>query len=325
MNLIQRYVQTVIAFLPAKQQAEVAQELTSHIMDMVADSQNESDEATIQILESLGSPRKLADSYLNRSNYLIGPRYFGVYHKILKIVLFAISVAFTVVFAVRIVFSETITWTTFLEYIATLFNGGMIGFAYVTFIFSMLERYEVKLDEDNEDTVWRVSQLSTDVQVDKTNLFENLFELVFTTALLFIINFHPAILSFPQVDGLSNSVIPLFNESMRASWIGLINVWLLIGVLRAIVTSVKQLGSKRLLYLTLFLDGLGLIVFLIIVFTQEVINPNFAAHIVPGNEALVMLFQRGSQIVVFAIIAMSGYELLSSGLKLIKYKHVKLF
>ena len=78
-------------------------------MDMVADSQNESDEATIQILESLGSPRKLADSYLNRSNYLIGPRYFGVYHKILKIVLFAISVAFTVVFAVRIVFSETIT------------------------------------------------------------------------------------------------------------------------------------------------------------------------------------------------------------------------
>jgi hypothetical protein len=81
-NLIERYVYAVISRLPEKEQREVEKELRANIYDMLPEG---ADEREVEnVLYKLGEPSILAEEYRQSPGYLISPRLYREYIKILK-------------------------------------------------------------------------------------------------------------------------------------------------------------------------------------------------------------------------------------------------
>jgi hypothetical protein len=322
MNLIQIYVSEVIKYLPRQLKDEVKKELTSLIMDMIEES--EGDEKAIQsILENMGSPKDLADRYLNKEKSLIGPRYYDTYIMIVKIVMFALALAFTITFAMKLIFSQEITGWTILEYPLSLFNAAIMGFAYVTIIFALIERNQVKIeDEDLVAKSWSVKDLPKESVELPTHRLENIFEIGFVSILMFIINFQPQIIgiysSLTSGSQTSWTVTPLLNDVTRSVWIIWINVWLIFMLVSGVIKSIYRLDAKHRILLSTFFDFLALIMFVFIMATQKIFVDNIAGLIAPGNEAFELLVNRGSFTLLVVILTLSMFDILRKLIKVLK-------
>ncbi len=90
MKLIERYVYDVTRRLPEATREEVKLELTANINDML--SENPTEEEIKDVLETLGHPRLLANSYRDEARFLISPEWMDEYWMVLKIVLIVLGV-----------------------------------------------------------------------------------------------------------------------------------------------------------------------------------------------------------------------------------------
>lgn len=143
-QLIERYVYDVTRRLPESQREEVKKELKANIQDMLPENPNE--EQIKEVLQSLGHPRVLANSYRETKHYLISPEWMDDYLFVLRIVLIILGIIglltgligtlvnpeSTGVFAI---FAEVIGKT-----IASIIESLFSGFAIVTLIFIGIER-----------------------------------------------------------------------------------------------------------------------------------------------------------------------------------------
>src|SRR6187455_2593768 len=105
MDLVDRYVQAVRQHLPAKQQDDIANELTEDIVSEMSDKQEELGRPLTEaeqeaILKQYGHPYVLAMRY-RPQQYLIGPSLFQFYVPALKIAL-ALAFAVQVVIALSV-------------------------------------------------------------------------------------------------------------------------------------------------------------------------------------------------------------------------------
>jgi hypothetical protein len=120
MEQITIYVSEVIRYLPQKSQSEIKKELTTNILDMVdeltAGGISEKD-AVASVLSKMGNPRLLADQYLDKKAYLIGPRYYPTYLMIAKIVSGAVALGITIALSVQYMFDNGV-----LREIVPIFN-----------------------------------------------------------------------------------------------------------------------------------------------------------------------------------------------------------
>ncbi|MDQ0230864.1 hypothetical protein J2S19_002121 [Metabacillus malikii] len=85
MNIMNLYIQEVVRRLPEKGREDIALELKSTIEDMLPDEYSEQDVKAV--LATLGNPRDLANNYLDRPKFLIGPNYYDVYMNLLKMII----------------------------------------------------------------------------------------------------------------------------------------------------------------------------------------------------------------------------------------------
>ena len=92
-TLTERYITATIRSLPATAQADVRAELEASIADAVEArvEQGEPREAAEHaVLTELGDPGVLAAGYADRPLHLIGPRYFLVWWRLLKLLLWIV-------------------------------------------------------------------------------------------------------------------------------------------------------------------------------------------------------------------------------------------
>ncbi|MBS3991410.1 MAG: hypothetical protein KGZ51_04995 [Erysipelothrix sp.] len=296
MKLVNIYIEECVKYLPRRLKEDVRLELKSELEEMIEVAMNEHDEeqAVKLTLESMGSPKHLADQYLNKQGYLIGPRYFDIYSKILKIVLLAMSIAFTVTYATKAFFTPQLEIWIIFEFLASLFNASIIAFAYVSAIFYIIERFEVKLDDkDLKDDTWTIKGLPSSVQDLPHHPVEHIFEIGFVFVAFFFINFQAHLIGVYFQSAQEWVITPILNELTRSSWIGLMNVWLLLLLLSGVIKAIVRLPRKVRLQGSIILDGLALVMFIIMVFTQSLINPNLAQSIAPGNEVFALMISRG--------------------------------
>ena len=322
MKNVEIYVSEVVKYLPRQLRDEVKTELLSQIMDMVEESEGD-EKAVNAILESMGSPKTLADRYLNKEKSLIGPRYYDTYMMIVKIVMFALAIAFSVTFAIKLIFSDNFTFWMILEYPMSLLNAAIMGFAYVTIIFAFIERNQVKTDDiDLNQKPWTIDDLPKESIDSPTHRFENIFEIGQVTILMFVINFQPQLIgiysSIVNQGETTWTVTPLLNEITRGSWIIWVNAWLIMLLISGVIKAIFRLGKKqRLLYSSLF-EFIALVIFMFIVITQKVIVDNVAGLIAPGNASFEQLVNRGSLVLLIVILTLSLFEIIRKVLKAIK-------
>ena len=144
MELVERYIYSVIQKLPQPQRKDIADELRGLIEDMLdervgADHPKESD--IKEVLLELGNPRDLADKYRGEKKYLIGPELFDTYALILKIMVIVISSLIGVGFIIQMIMNPTSLLDSFIDMIISFVIALPMTFGWTTFSFAIGEHF----------------------------------------------------------------------------------------------------------------------------------------------------------------------------------------
>lgn len=196
MKLIDLYIDELRQYLPPKNREDVLQEIRSTLMDMVEDrtpsgQDAPSDDIIKAVLKEYGAPRAVARQY-NRHQYLIGPRLYPTYLKVLRIALPIVAAVSLVVFFAALIslnsmesgMLETV-FTRFAGIFSSLFTAAMI----ITFIFAVLERTtpeDWRLDSPEE---WAPDDLLKREAVERINIPGVAVEITMAVAFIVFLNF----------------------------------------------------------------------------------------------------------------------------------------
>ena len=89
-TLTDRYLAATLRTVPTPRREEIASELRASIEDMIEDRAGSGQDATVaerEVLTELGNPDLLAARYADRRLQLIGPTYYLVWLRLLKLLL----------------------------------------------------------------------------------------------------------------------------------------------------------------------------------------------------------------------------------------------
>lgn len=247
-NLIERYVAAVIQQLPEDERTEVAKELRSNIYDMLSDQP--SDNEIIEVLQSMGSPTKLAEQYRQNPRYLISPQVYDEYIRLLKLLVPIVGIITAIVGAVSgfiEVFQQAGSQVNRILQVMlqTGIQSGVSGilqtFVWTTAGFVIAERSGIL--NNRKQKAWTIEELpplTAEKLIPVSDpVAEMITTIVFSAFLLFgALNLYPMVFSNNSSVFLS---IPLFSQSFV---IFLIPV-LIIGVLLTLIVSVLKLIDRR--------------------------------------------------------------------------------
>ena len=170
--LLDRYLLGVRRALTGKKREDIAAEIESSLLDRLEErfsGDQEISEAQVkEVLQEMGSPRKLASSFEPQRS-LIGPRLLPAYLLVLRIVVPVVVGALTLSIIIEFLTggldSSAIP---ILEYLGTLWNGAFSAAAFVTLTFAIIERVneEKEIEELKEFEKFSVDNLP---EINDTN------------------------------------------------------------------------------------------------------------------------------------------------------------
>ncbi len=151
MNMIQNYLDNFESYLPEDSRAEIRQEFEASLLDQVDDQESElnrplNEDEQAEILQKLGHPMKVAAGF-SPHQALVGAEYFPAYKKVLAVAFWiyaAISILRMLPFNISLVDGSFIT--TPIVIFSSLVETAVWVFAWVTFIFYLLEKYQTNID-----------------------------------------------------------------------------------------------------------------------------------------------------------------------------------
>ncbi len=196
MNLIDTYISEVGRQLPQKNRADIEAEIRSALQDMLDERARQAgkpidDEMTIDVLQAYGSPEKVAASY-QPERYIIGPRIYPAYIKVVQIVLPIIGVIALLGLGFSLGRADLTTINIFDLTGKALgeFIGSMISaLGSITLIFAILERFVPDLK--TAEAKWDAHSLLKVTPPDKVKPVELIVEIFFTGLAIVIFNFFP--------------------------------------------------------------------------------------------------------------------------------------
>ncbi|MFR3687783.1 MAG: HAAS signaling domain-containing protein, partial [Enterococcus sp.] len=247
-NLIERYIAAVVQQLPEKERAEVAKELRSNIYDML--SEQPSDAEIKKVLESMGSPAKLAEQYRQNPRYLISPQVYDEYIRLLKLLVPIVGIITLIVGAVSGVFEtlqesgpqvSRVLQVMFQSGIQSGVSGVLQTLVWTTIGFVIAERTGVLKSKKQDD--WKVSDLpalNTEKLIPVSDpVAEIIAALVFGVIFIFV-----SVSGFSHVFTKSGNVslnVPLFSNSFTMFLIPV----LIIGTLLTLIVGALKLVDRR--------------------------------------------------------------------------------
>ncbi|WP_147917460.1 permease prefix domain 1-containing protein [Ruania zhangjianzhongii] len=150
-TLTERYLDAAMRTVPEAQRADLAAELRTSIEDQIearTDAGEDPAAAERAVLEHLGDPDKLAASYTDRPLYLIGPRYFLLWWRLLKLLLWIV----TPIVAFAVALGQTLAGAPVGEIVSTTWASTVGAFLLVSFwttlVFAVIERSTATSKED---------------------------------------------------------------------------------------------------------------------------------------------------------------------------------
>lgn len=142
-TLTQRYLDAAMRTVPEGQRTDLGTELRTSIEDQIearTEAGEDAEAAERSVLEQLGDPEKLAAGYTDRQLYLIGPRYFLLWWRLLKLLLCIVPV----LVAFGIALGQTLAGAPVGEIFSTTWAGIVGSIAHVAFwttlVFAIIER-----------------------------------------------------------------------------------------------------------------------------------------------------------------------------------------
>ncbi|HKX23751.1 MAG TPA: hypothetical protein VJM46_00795 [Candidatus Saccharimonadales bacterium] len=270
-NLPQRYAYAVARNLPEAQRDEVSRELQATIEDMAADraKNGKPTEADYKaVLKELGNPDHLSHKYTASKRYLIGPRFYDAYLRLLKLLLSIVpGIVAAVMLAVGFAEGGQPVMATIVEAIGAGIMAGVQVAFWVTLVFAILERAGIKPEE--LEGAWTPEQLP---QVPKNTKRQiSVAEGVSGAVLL---GLFMAWVALSPIIHLKDGA-PLLNPEL---W----NFWMPVFFVLTGLTLVQEAAQAKIgnwtttLVVTNALLSVASLVFLVaLLSTQQVINPAY--------------------------------------------------
>lgn len=289
-KLIERYLYDVVRRLPEKQKKDIEEELRTLIEDMVAERQEngKSEEKNITaVLSELGEPAKLAAKYRGEDAHLIGGAYFPLYCQILKIVLICVGVS-TAVSAVIGLFISTDTAS--MDGVIRTIQDGFIdffmlpsaliqAFGWVTLIFFLMERNQVKLQSSNSP--WTPDKLPS-VPYKKAVIAksDSIAGIVF--GVLFAVWFicAPEYMGAWVMNGSEEMVaIPIFNMEIWSRLLPLFILSFTTGIIDDFVKLVVGRYNQAVMWVNIVCNTISVVVTVYLLKGVALWNPNFVTEL----------------------------------------------
>lgn len=320
MKLIDRYVSEVgKRLLVLKGREDIEKELRSTLEDMLEERAGKegkpADEAMeIELLKEYGSPDLVATTY-NPHPYLIGPRVFPLFLKILKIVLLSTAFGMTVVMIIQLFTQTPMMGSEFTEVLGdglgNILSTVIAASGYVVLTFAIIERTVPDLGISNEDfdEKWDPASLAKEPDPDSINRGELIAEIVFTFIGLAIIN---GIFEIPIFTDEFQKFIPWINAIAVAEIV--LDIYLL---RKAVWDTVTRIGKIIAEVATIVIASFLLQTPGVIGFTAE------AFKTIPENssvdfEMFMGIFNLGVSIALIIVIIVSSVELIKAAIRLVR-------
>lgn len=321
MKKITVYVEETVKNLPKKLKDDVKKELFNEITEMVESHKDEGlseDEAIKVVLENLGDPKKLSDKYLDKKDYLIGPRLYSVYVKLLKIVMFAVGLGLLVAMLVNSAINDMNDVSYIVSSLVGLFNALLQVFAWITIIFALVQRSELDEKELVDDAIWTIKDLPKDIPAKTSTRAEGIGGVIFGAVVVVLINFNLDLFGVFFLN--DNQVVvssPLLNQATASSWLPWINAMLAIIIISNVVKVANVTFSKKREAFIIAMQLISLIIFVGVVATMDIINPTLISDVAAFNEPLSVMVSGLLTTVFWVIVVVNVAE--------VGYKLYKLF
>ncbi|CAM4250127.1 hypothetical protein CN575_05535 [Bacillus wiedmannii] len=291
MNLIDIYVEEVAKRLPEKNREDIILELRSTIEDMLPDDYNEDDEK--RVLEKLGSPVSLANGYLDRPMYLIGPRYFDVYTILLKMII-PIAAVIALIAMVAENFVGYDGEQAVLDVILNLIGKGIgeiieVGlhvFFWLTLVFAILERTDkdkgtqpltTSLKKWTPDDLKNTSYIPKKKSISKFEVFGGLMWTAIWATLYFYAN-HLVGVYHGTESGLK-FVAATFNQEVLLQYWPIVVIVIVFEIGISLYKLVQGQWTKKLAIGNAILQIVGTIVFIVIIVNPHLFNEGFITYV----------------------------------------------
>lgn len=250
MDLIERYVKEVGRHLPRDQQTDVENELRSLLQDMVEDRAQtkvaQADEDLVaDILLEFGHPKKVAASYADQHQYLIGPQLFPIFKLVLGVVTAVLGAMILVGVTLSARSSDAFLqdWLTLIvraipDFVENMLRSGAI----IVIIFAVLERtLPAETFDEAQDETWDPRELPAVDSKKPVDRGELILGIGFSLFLLVLLNI------FPQWAGVIYFVDDTVQSVALLSENFFVNIlpWLNLSLVAAIIADSYKLYTGR--------------------------------------------------------------------------------
>lgn len=295
-ELVERYLYDVVRRLPENQRKDIEQELRSLIEDMIAEREEQEEEAGEEcvkaVLNELGDPVKLARGYRGENNSLISGEYYDSYCFILKIVLICagagILISNIVSAFIHVAEAEQIT-TGIWNDITNIGNIPMVliqVFGIITIIYAIMERNHVRVNVN--DTAWSLEKLP-DIPCKKARISrgESVAGIVFGVLVAVMFCFTPQLMgAWINRDGVVTA-IPIFNLAIWSAVCPLFLISVMAGVVDDFVKLVVGRYTYGVMTVTVIMDTISFILTCILFKTFPVWNEKFIPELEKAFDTVI--------------------------------------
>ncbi|HET7820233.1 MAG TPA: permease prefix domain 1-containing protein [Ornithinibacter sp.] len=285
-SLTDRYVTATVRDLDDEQRAEVERELRTTIEDMIdgrleagAPSRPEAERA---VLAELGDPVRLAAGYTGRPLYLIGPRVYPQWRRVMTVLLSTLVPLVTAVnLVVRLFVDDVAAEGVGPAVVAALWVGFMVAVNvvfWVTVVFALAERGKVGAGVELE---WDPDQLPDDDGAGRVGLGETVASVGFLVAAGLAVVWQQT--SSPVTSG--GDPVPVLDPAL---WSGALPWLLLVLAAQAVVAVIayrRGRWSTGLAAASIALDLAFALPVLLLLRAGGLFNPVFVEVLVEGGWA----------------------------------------
>lgn len=319
MDLIKIYIQEVVRRLPQKTRDDIALELQSTIEDMLPEDYTE--EEVMEVLRKLGDPAALAEQYRDRPFYLIGPGFYDLYVKCIKLVMpFAITISLIVFFIVQ--FADwsgegaVLTFLTSLigKMIVNLLNTAFHVFGWITFAFFIVERSGVSPETMRaRGEQWKPEDLKMIPYIPREKAIpraEVVASLIWTAIWAAFYFNADHFIGVYERNGSQEGLIfvtPVFNQDVLLSYGFIIALFIAVEIMLALFKWFMRQWTMGLALVNTLYNLFSIILVIVILSNPDLVHPAFAKYMMELFNSTPAAFEqsinwvRGIAIAVFII------------------------
>jgi len=334
MNLIDKYIAEVGKHLPRKNRADIEAEIHSTLEDMLEERMQASgargpvEEAIVmQLLKEYGSPREVAATYgTHQHQYLISPRLFPIFERVVRIVLAIVIGASLIGLGVGL--AETgLAGPEFVstlgEWVGGLFSGLIAAFGNIVLVFAIIERTQAAKEFEKEfakeSKEWDPNELKSEPDPDRIDMADHIATVIFTFLGLVVLNLYPNLFAIRSFSDGTWTTIPVLTEAFFRflPWINILSIVQI--AFHGYMLS-QRIWSPLTRILNILVDVAGMVLAVLILRTPGVFNLTAKTWSALGDpeaaETLSRLFQFLPALIIAIVVIVTTFNTIKSLIRL---------